>query len=491
MPAHGGGEVMQESRYQKDLSDIPDPSDVLPSLQEKIMPGAFRNVQREGPDYRGGRDISPAQYRSIFGFREIQFGKTLSGREKQCCLNFSSDALMDLVNVLKLSPKEMSFGGELSIAFAACGQGHALAHYEESGKRINLTRVNGAGSLGYVWMHALDHITGKRLGFTGRLTDHLLANDSDRLPASFRTVMNAIKFRPIPEGEKNNYVEQYVREISSGFRENLLKMTHKWDHPVLEKKRHELIDDIIRQAADSEKVISFQPSGSCRPDHYKASNQAFKALDEFQAGYGDGRIGTMENLIWVNAESESIRRKVRDFKNHILIPSYGEYTRYYQQSRMMEAAASRNGYQHWSSGGEIFSRAAAAFLADMCREAGIRNDYLNAGTDRKLMLSEGRVLALSPDGEERSRMDLAFSQLFQELSRKKTLMPVYNEKISAELFSEKKEEEAAQIMNERTIEKQAGPGSLDQVIACAKAGSQAVRKIAENRRTAMELTAER
>lgn len=96
-------------------------------------------------------------YLDTFGFRGGEFGNWLNQSERQKCLDFGYNALKDLANILNIQDRDISLGGNLSIAFGARGRGNAAAHYEPARQVINLTRFSGAGSLAHEWFHALDH----------------------------------------------------------------------------------------------------------------------------------------------------------------------------------------------------------------------------------------------------------------------------------------------------------------------------------------------
>ncbi|HEV8034398.1 LPD5 domain-containing protein, partial [Yoonia sp.] len=122
------------------------------------------NKDRVGPDWRKGKDVSAKSFLEAFGFRGGQFGNSVTLKERTSFLNATYDSLMDLAAILGVSPKSLSLNGELAIAFGARGKGGkgaAAAHYEPGQVVINLTRVNGAGSLAHEWFHALDHYLAK------------------------------------------------------------------------------------------------------------------------------------------------------------------------------------------------------------------------------------------------------------------------------------------------------------------------------------------
>ncbi|MCF0244860.1 MAG: hypothetical protein HUK06_08795, partial [Bacteroidaceae bacterium] len=127
---------------------------------------------RVGTDWRKGRDVSEKELGETFGFRGIQFGNWTSQNDRQKALNETYDALMDLADVLGVSPRALSLNGELGMAFGARGSGGFAAHYEPSDVVINLTKTRGAGSLAHEWWHAMDNYFG-RMGWSSAtyLTD--------------------------------------------------------------------------------------------------------------------------------------------------------------------------------------------------------------------------------------------------------------------------------------------------------------------------------
>lgn len=123
------------------------------------------HVERIGKTVRVG-DVTPKQFHDTFGFHGGEFGNWNKGGDGQAALNYGYDALMDLAETLKLPPKALSLGGQLSIAFGARGNGlhSARAHYERSYAVINLTKIKGAGALAHEWFHGLDHFLARQDG---------------------------------------------------------------------------------------------------------------------------------------------------------------------------------------------------------------------------------------------------------------------------------------------------------------------------------------
>lgn len=128
------------------------------------------NLPRVGEDMRGAADVSPELFGKAFGFRGVEFGNWVEQGRRQQDLNNAYDALMDMAAVLGISPKALSLNGELGLAFGARGSGgvnSAAAHYEPGKVVINLTKMNGAGSLGHEWWHALDGYFARMRGQSG------------------------------------------------------------------------------------------------------------------------------------------------------------------------------------------------------------------------------------------------------------------------------------------------------------------------------------
>lgn len=100
-----------------------------------------------------------------FGLRGVQWGSSVTDSEREHHAKMSAEALADLADILKLSPQTISLGGKLGLAIGARGHGNALAHYEPGTQVINLTRMNGVGSLAHEWGHGFDNFISDFKGF--------------------------------------------------------------------------------------------------------------------------------------------------------------------------------------------------------------------------------------------------------------------------------------------------------------------------------------
>ena len=136
-------------------------------LADKKRVGSHRRAEqneRIGKDYRKGKNVSSDLFSETFGFRGVQFGNYVENDKRQQDINNAYDGLLDLADVIGVSPKALSLNGKLGLAFGARGSGgknSAAAHYEKGSTVINLTKRDGAGSLAHEWFHALDNYFGK------------------------------------------------------------------------------------------------------------------------------------------------------------------------------------------------------------------------------------------------------------------------------------------------------------------------------------------
>jgi hypothetical protein len=143
------------------------------------IPAVLESIERIGPDYRNGQDITEEDFQNVFGFRGGEFGNWTNQRDRQVNLNYAFDSLCDLADVAGIDRKDISLDGSLAIAFGARGRGgNARAHYEPGRDVINLTKLSGAGALAHEWFHALDHhinkkatVMAERRSKTGALAD--------------------------------------------------------------------------------------------------------------------------------------------------------------------------------------------------------------------------------------------------------------------------------------------------------------------------------
>ena len=173
------------------------------------------SAKRTGPDLRNGVDATGDDYLSDFEFRGGEFGNWLSEKEKQESLNKGYDSLEDLASVLNIKSDAISLDGELSIAFGSRGVKNSCAHYEPLRKVINLTKLNGAGSLAHEWAHALDYYLGKGAPLT-EISYHDLksSKEKDRVEEKMKRVVVAMRNKLNDKGEPTSKRSNYLSDSS-------------------------------------------------------------------------------------------------------------------------------------------------------------------------------------------------------------------------------------------------------------------------------------
>jgi diguanylate cyclase (GGDEF)-like protein len=118
------------------------------------------HIKRTGPAVLSG-DAKPMDFIQDFGFRGLEFGNWAANDERQKLVNHAYEALHDLARTLGIPPKALSLNGQLGLALGARGGGFGVAHYEPGKLVINMTKINGAGSMAHEWGHAVDHYFGE------------------------------------------------------------------------------------------------------------------------------------------------------------------------------------------------------------------------------------------------------------------------------------------------------------------------------------------
>jgi hypothetical protein len=171
----------------------------LEKLKQNPMDRGEVNQARIGEDYRKGTDATPEIFADMFGFKGVQFGNWVEQQTRVKDLNEAYDALVDLAKVLDIPTRAISLNGTLGLAFGARGHKGAAAHYEPDKVVINLTKMNGAGSLAHEWFHALDNSFMKKddksLDYTSEnaFANNPLSHNRPEVMIAFYNLRNALE----------------------------------------------------------------------------------------------------------------------------------------------------------------------------------------------------------------------------------------------------------------------------------------------------------
>ncbi|HET6718589.1 MAG TPA: LPD1 domain-containing protein, partial [Rhodocyclaceae bacterium] len=129
-----------------------------------LTPPRLDRVDRDGEDFRKGKNITPQEFKKTLGFADVGFGKWVAAKQDQDHLNYAYDAFRDLAALLGIPPESVSLGGRLHFTIGALGHGKFAAHYQGSQPHpdggtvpvINVTNTRGDGTVAHEWSHALD-----------------------------------------------------------------------------------------------------------------------------------------------------------------------------------------------------------------------------------------------------------------------------------------------------------------------------------------------
>lgn len=356
------------------------------SGKQRYVPPQLEHIQRSGPDYRCGRDASGQNYLDTFGFKGGEFGNWMSQADRQASLNLGFDALKDLAGALKISDRDISYQGALSIAFGARGSGGAVAHYEPLRQVINLTKMNGAGSLAHEWWHGLDDYLGSKMG-----ADGMLSENPHKHPLMAKLI-DTIKYKPeTPEQAAARAGAQDARTVRNA--ESWLKS--------------EVLPSLNRISDE----------------------KALAEYEKLKTAFLSGETGSVDKLsdLKKSVTGRVIPKETRD-KLYIFErilhgmaertkPTIGKtQTEFYKNSKRMGEISEKDG-GYWDSNTEMTARAFATYVMDTLPG---RSDYLAGHAECAVNFDTGKdgnltILKAYPEGGERKAINAVFDEIVTEL----------------------------------------------------------------------------
>ncbi|MGN0544139.1 MAG: LPD1 domain-containing protein [Acutalibacteraceae bacterium] len=362
------------------------------SGKSRFIPPQLEHVRRNGPDYRSGQEINGQHYLDTFGFRGGEFGNWMNQNDRQASLNMGFDALKDLAAALQISDKDIAYQGILAIAFGARGSGNAAAHYEPLRKVINLTKMNGAGSLAHEWWHGLDDYLGQKMG-----AKDFLSEQPRRYPL-FQKLIDTMKY--------------------------------KAETPEQAAKRTELQDARTRRNAES--WLDSAVLGSVKYHGNESDMAQYMALKE---AFLAGEPGTVEKIsdlkksVSGHVIPKSERERLETFERLLhgmqdrQAPTIGRTeTDFYRNSQQMGRECEKDG-GYWDSNVEMTARAFACYVKD---KLPYQSDYLVGHADCAITMITGKdggmeILRAYPQGEERRAINAVFDEIVADLKLQQIL----------------------------------------------------------------------
>lgn len=362
------------------------------SGKQRFVPPQLAHVQRSGPDYRNGNEITGQHYLDTFGFRGGEFGNWMNQTDRQASLNMGFEALKDLAAALQISDKDIAYGGVLAIAFGARGSGNAAAHYEPLRKVINLTKMHGAGSLAHEWWHGFDDYLGTKMGADGFLSEQ------PRRHPLFQKLIDTMKYKP-------ETLEQAAARTAAQT-DRTRKNAESW--------------------LDSAVLGSLKRTGS---EEYLERYAVLK--EAFLSGEPDAveQISAFKKEVTGHVIPKSERERLEIFA-HILSSQQEQttaeigrvHTDFYLNSVRMGKECEKDG-GYWDSNVEMTARAFACYIKDKLPYG---SDYLAGHADCALTMVTNKdgsmeIIKAFPEGEEQKAINAVFDEIIQDLKRENIL----------------------------------------------------------------------
>ena len=406
---------------------------------------ALEEITRIGmKDYRDGKDITPDDMLETFGFRGGEFGNWLNAEERQQFLNVSYDSLMDLSEITGISPKALSLGGELSIAFGARGRQGAKAHFEPTKNVINLTKMNGAGSLAHEWAHAFDNYFGMMDAKSVRNRDkdteenfnYLSQGSSWRKGArteireAFRNVMSVLTrksvTRQISIDESQERVDRTRRSYERSLkieRDNYARGITRYVYNRKTKQREETKTiPTAEQLAEFDRLVpmlltdpTFTWEYNFGKDGYRAAGEvAEKLYDLVKDVYSNkkGSYGPLHNLFMDSSRLAADMKRLEEAKagteETVIVD-----TDVLKDSKWFDRGMAGN---YFSKDIEMFARAFENYISGKLKDSARSSDYLTYEKGSLYMEIWGH--SPYPIGEERAAVEKAFDGLMSSLMEK-------------------------------------------------------------------------
>lgn len=423
------------------------------------------NTVRKGIERRKG-DAKDTDFMKVFGFRGVEFGNWNNQEERQQLLNDAYDGLLDLAEVLKIPAKAISLNGDLALAFGARGQGlsSARAHYEPAKVVINLTKMNGAGSLAHEWWHAFDHYLARQDGIAS--AEWVVDADGTR---SLK-ISNSSKDRMVSHGfsYRNSGVREDVRNAYTDLMKTMSTKAEQYVEDV------QAVDKFVGQSRDrvKERLDSLREDLSQQrdPKYYKRHNKPASAeqlvlFDTISQKLINGELletewrtdvknksasGIFSGARWTNdaleqlgeiyksvrgrsgfskdqdAVLDRLRSAMNSYANRLKMLADAQKevskTRKIPTKFVMDAKNldEGRGSDYWTTPHELSARAFQGFVEDKITENNGRSPFLNHAPENAAIETPWGWMRPYPHGDERKAINAKFSDLVDTLKTEET-----------------------------------------------------------------------
>ncbi len=341
-------------------------------------------------DRKGGRFASierPEDLINVFNFRGVEFGNYVDDQKGKEHLQRSSEAMMDLADVLGVDDKVISLFGRLGIGYGARGRGKALGHYEPVAKVINLTKERGVmGIFAHEFAHALDHYLYDLSHYFERgRPGHVSTFESigNGLNESFRSAIKDL-METMTEGSSVDYFENSNKDGDRWSLPNRMKTLYELKNGDLYSIMEVTKEDLEEQLENKLKLSSLY-GGVSETEQEKLDKKFKRDLKKKAqafAWYHEKQTGErVEKIPYPVNRSSFLQNAIQLDRGKI-----GKY---------------------WSSPEELFARSFEAWTEYTLKERNRKNDYLVTGTTNPIAF---------PVGEERDRIFKCMSRLMNRIT---------------------------------------------------------------------------
>ncbi|WP_052417803.1 PLxRFG domain-containing protein [Acinetobacter junii] len=423
------------------------------------------NTVRRGTERRKG-DAKDTDFMKVFGFRGVEFGNWNNQEERQQLLNDAYDGLLDLAEVLKIPAKAISLNGDLALAFGARGQGlsSARAHYEPAKVVINLTKMNGAGSLAHEWWHAFDHYLARQDGIAsakwvvdadGTRSLKISNNSKDRMVSHGFSYRNS----GVREDVRNAYTdlmktmstkaEQYVEDVQAvdkfvGQSRDRVKEQLDSLREELSRQRDPKYYKRHNKPASAEQLVVFDTisqkliNGELLETEWRTdvknksargifsgarwSNDALEQLGEIYKSVR-GRSGFSKDQ---DAVLDRLRSAMNSYANRLKMLADAQKevsktrkipTKFVMDARNLDEG---RGSDYWTTPHELSARAFQGFVEDKISENNGHSPFLNHAPENAAIETPWGWMRPYPHGDERKAINAKFTDLVDTLKTEET-----------------------------------------------------------------------
>lgn len=406
-------------------------------------------VMRDGQPRRTG-PATAEDFSKTFGFRGVEFGNWNNQDERQEVMNHAYDGLLDLADVLGVLPKALSLNGDLALAFGARGQGlsGAVAHYERAYGVINLTKLQGAGSLAHEWMHAADHYFGRQDGkakrekIQNKRGDMVFDTDGpgdyashglrltrsgmrEEVRAKYKALIDTLFTKAEQYVEDTAQAEKFVGATRDALVKSLTAMRQQLEKAPDWLKRNnkpataEQLAEFDRLAAEIIDGKAFELETRAGKKSIRLSNDTLDGLSDLfkkvrgRSGMNAERTGIVDGILG-DMRRYAERVKMLDDARNANQKTKQVPTRYAMDAKRIDQGSATD---YWTTPHEMVARAFSAYVED--KIAG-RSDFLSFGSNNAM--PEYRLFNVRPfpEGTEREAIGKAFDDLFATLQTRET-----------------------------------------------------------------------